>query len=74
MGRVFNAIVRVLVVPGIQDTQCGFKASVWTKGGPPDPGSQGAVAASPRQARASSATVGNRSAGAAAQALAIAAY
>ena len=25
MGRVFNLIVRVLVVPGIQDTQCGFK-------------------------------------------------
>jgi len=26
MGRVFNLIVRVLAVPGIQDTQCGFKA------------------------------------------------
>ncbi|NDJ53174.1 MAG: glycosyltransferase family 2 protein [Chloroflexi bacterium] len=26
MGRVFNFIVRVLAVPGIQDTQCGFKA------------------------------------------------
>jgi dolichyl-phosphate beta-glucosyltransferase len=26
MGRVFNLIVRSLVVPGIQDTQCGFKA------------------------------------------------
>ena len=25
MGRVFNLIVRVLAVPGIQDTQCGFK-------------------------------------------------
>jgi dolichyl-phosphate beta-glucosyltransferase len=25
MGRVFNLIVRVLTVPGIQDTQCGFK-------------------------------------------------
>lgn len=25
MGRVFNAIVRILAVPGIQDTQCGFK-------------------------------------------------
>jgi glycosyltransferase involved in cell wall biosynthesis len=25
MGRVFNAIVRALAVPGIQDTQCGFK-------------------------------------------------
>ena len=25
MGRVFNALVRVLAVPGIQDTQCGFK-------------------------------------------------
>ena len=24
-GRVFNWIVRVLAVPGIQDTQCGFK-------------------------------------------------
>ncbi len=26
MGRVFNLIVRTLAVPGIQDTQCGFKA------------------------------------------------
>lgn len=26
MGRVFNFVVRSLVVPGIQDTQCGFKA------------------------------------------------
>lgn len=25
MGRVFNLIVRVLAVPGLQDTQCGFK-------------------------------------------------
>ncbi len=25
MGRVFNLIVRVLAIPGIQDTQCGFK-------------------------------------------------
>jgi len=25
MGRVFNLIVHVLAVPGIQDTQCGFK-------------------------------------------------
>ncbi len=25
MGRVFNLVVRVLAVPGIQDTQCGFK-------------------------------------------------
>lgn len=25
MGRVFNLLVRLLVVPGIQDTQCGFK-------------------------------------------------
>ena len=25
MGRVFNLIVRILAVPGIQDTQCGFK-------------------------------------------------
>ncbi|MBK8047706.1 MAG: glycosyltransferase family 2 protein [Anaerolineales bacterium] len=25
MGRVFNMLVRVLAVPGIQDTQCGFK-------------------------------------------------
>lgn len=26
MGRVFNAVVRMLAVPGINDTQCGFKA------------------------------------------------
>jgi dolichyl-phosphate beta-glucosyltransferase len=26
MGRVFNFIVRTLAVPGIQDTQCGFKS------------------------------------------------
>lgn len=25
MGRVFNGIVRLLLLPGIQDTQCGFK-------------------------------------------------
>lgn len=25
MGRAFNALVRGLVVPGIEDTQCGFK-------------------------------------------------
>lgn len=25
MGRVFNLIVRILAVPGIHDTQCGFK-------------------------------------------------
>lgn len=25
MGRVFNLVVQVLAVPGIQDTQCGFK-------------------------------------------------
>lgn len=25
MGRVFNLIVRLLAVPGLQDTQCGFK-------------------------------------------------
>jgi glycosyltransferase involved in cell wall biosynthesis len=25
MGRVFNGLVRVLLLPGIQDTQCGFK-------------------------------------------------
>jgi dolichyl-phosphate beta-glucosyltransferase len=25
MGRVFNLIVRMLAVPGVQDTQCGFK-------------------------------------------------
>ena len=26
MGRVFNLIVRVVILPGLQDTQCGFKA------------------------------------------------
>ncbi len=26
MGRVFNWLVRLLAVPGIQDTQCGFKS------------------------------------------------
>ena len=26
MGRVFNAVVRLVAVPGIDDTQCGFKA------------------------------------------------
>jgi dolichyl-phosphate beta-glucosyltransferase len=26
MGRVFNLIVRILAVPGFQDTQCGFKS------------------------------------------------
>jgi dolichyl-phosphate beta-glucosyltransferase len=26
MGRAFNLVVRTLAVPGIQDTQCGFKA------------------------------------------------
>lgn len=26
MGRVFNTVVRMLTVQGIQDTQCGFKA------------------------------------------------
>ena len=25
MGRVFNGVVRVLAIPGFQDTQCGFK-------------------------------------------------
>src|SRR5262249_14236408 len=25
MGRVFNLIVRTLLIPGISDTQCGFK-------------------------------------------------
>jgi glycosyltransferase involved in cell wall biosynthesis len=25
MGRAFNAVVRLLVLPGIQDSQCGFK-------------------------------------------------
>ena len=26
MGRIFNLIVQVLLLPGIEDTQCGFKA------------------------------------------------
>jgi dolichyl-phosphate beta-glucosyltransferase len=26
MGRVFNCVVQALAVPGIEDTQCGFKA------------------------------------------------
>ena len=26
MGRVYNLLVRLIAVPGIQDTQCGFKA------------------------------------------------
>jgi dolichyl-phosphate beta-glucosyltransferase len=26
MGRVFNFLVRMLAVPGLSDTQCGFKA------------------------------------------------
>lgn len=26
MGRVFNAVTRLLAVPGVNDTQCGFKA------------------------------------------------
>jgi dolichyl-phosphate beta-glucosyltransferase len=26
MGRVFNLIVRVMAIPGFQDTQCGFKS------------------------------------------------
>lgn len=25
VGRLFNAVVRILVMPGLQDTQCGFK-------------------------------------------------
>ena len=25
MGRVFNALVQIVLLPGIQDTQCGFK-------------------------------------------------
>jgi dolichyl-phosphate beta-glucosyltransferase len=25
MGRVYNAVAQVIAVPGIQDTQCGFK-------------------------------------------------
>lgn len=30
MGRIFNGLVRALAVPGIQDTQCGFKAFTQT--------------------------------------------
>ncbi len=26
MGRIFNFIVRILAIPGFQDTQCGFKS------------------------------------------------
>lgn len=26
MGRIFNSLVRLIAVPGINDTQCGFKA------------------------------------------------
>jgi dolichyl-phosphate beta-glucosyltransferase len=26
MGRIFNLVVRVLAVPSLQDTQCGFKS------------------------------------------------
>jgi len=26
MGRVFNRVVQALAVPGIEDSQCGFKA------------------------------------------------
>jgi dolichyl-phosphate beta-glucosyltransferase len=26
MGRIFNLIVRILAIPGFQDTQCGFKS------------------------------------------------
>ncbi|HWP27968.1 MAG TPA: glycosyltransferase family 2 protein, partial [Chloroflexota bacterium] len=26
MGRVFNLLVRLLALPGLHDTQCGFKA------------------------------------------------
>jgi dolichyl-phosphate beta-glucosyltransferase len=26
MGRVFNLIVRIMAIPGFQDTQCGFKS------------------------------------------------
>jgi glycosyltransferase involved in cell wall biosynthesis len=29
MGRGFNFLVRVLAVPGLEDTQCGFKAFRW---------------------------------------------
>lgn len=25
MGRVFNGLVQIVALPGIQDTQCGFK-------------------------------------------------
>ncbi len=25
MGRIFNAVIRTLAVPGVKDTQCGFK-------------------------------------------------
>lgn len=32
MGRVFNALVRLIAVPGINDTQCGFKAFTATAG------------------------------------------
>jgi glycosyltransferase involved in cell wall biosynthesis len=28
MGRIFNRVVQVLIVHGIADTQCGFKAAV----------------------------------------------
>lgn len=30
MGRVFNLLVRMLAVPGLRDTQCGFK--LWSAG------------------------------------------
>jgi dolichyl-phosphate beta-glucosyltransferase len=26
MGRVFNRVVQALAVPGVEDSQCGFKA------------------------------------------------
>ncbi|HEX8917422.1 MAG TPA: dolichyl-phosphate beta-glucosyltransferase [Chloroflexota bacterium] len=26
MGRVFNRVVQILLIPGVRDTQCGFKA------------------------------------------------
>jgi hypothetical protein len=26
MGRLYNLLVRMLLLPGVQDTQCGFKA------------------------------------------------
>ena len=29
MGRVYNALVRLLAVPGLADTQCGFKCFRW---------------------------------------------